>query len=115
MTSAQATGGGATHQSKWSWKPPKPWTELRYWYRPLSPSRVDTCSPFLLSTVAERLQRIFPGAGFTSSCSMAGSDSQDQEVNSLWVVFRAGSFNYRRLARTDASKVSIFGNKRPMK
>lgn len=53
------------YHSKWSWKPPTPWTELKYWYRPRSPSRVDRRSSPRLRTAPFLWQRIFPGVIFT--------------------------------------------------
>jgi hypothetical protein len=57
----------STYQSKWSWKPPRHWTELRYWYRARSPSQVDRRSSARVSTAPFLLQRIWPGVSFTLS------------------------------------------------
>lgn len=69
-----------SYQSKWSWKPPRPCTELKYWYRPLSPSRVDTRSSARLRTIPLLLQRILPGVIFT--LNWARRERERKSVNS---------------------------------
>lgn len=64
-TRRKSTWATGAYHSKWSWNPPRPWTELRYWYRPRSPFRVDTRSSSRVSTIPLLLQRIFPRAMFT--------------------------------------------------
>lgn len=68
------------YHSKWSWNPPRPWTELRYWYRPRSPSWVDTRSSSRVNTIPLLLQRIFPMAIFTFNWNR----SRKKYQSSMW-------------------------------
>ena len=60
---------GSAYQLKWSLKPPRPWTELRYWYRALSPLWVDTRSSARLRKTPVLLQRILPAVMLTFNCA----------------------------------------------
>ncbi len=75
----KSSWGQNAYQSKWSWKPPRPWTELRYWYKYLSPPEVVTRSSARLRTVSLLLQRILPAVIFT--LNWVESDKRSQRDN----------------------------------
>lgn len=75
------------YQSKWSWNPPRPWTELKYWYRPRSPLRFDTRSSSRISTIPLLLQRIFPKAMFTFNWKM--SKNRNWHPSHMWKPIEA--------------------------
>lgn len=81
-TQRKSTWATGAYHSKWSWNPPRPWTELRYWYRPRSPLRVDTRSSSRVSTIPLLLQRIFPRAMFTFNWNT--SRDKNEQTSHMW-------------------------------